>query len=372
MDFPLIKGITAKHAHVGIPDGTTEEEFARGGFFGKYAHLYRTQPLVNWDHIEGPLKPRSYRLSEGPKVSVLRQGLNAALENSDVKIGFFNLHAKESEIIRNADADTLLFVHDGEGELETDFGKMKYRKGDYLLIPRGCMFQLKQNTEMVRSLFVESTQEFNFPDKGILGQHALIDPSVIETPTPRTIQEIKASEKERKSVFIKRLGQWTEVQYPFNPFNAVGWKGTLTVLKVNVDDIRPISCDRYHLPPTAHVTFMNSAAVICSFLPRPLENGDEKAMKVPFYHLNIDYDEVLFYHDGDFFSRTGITPGMMTFHPQGIEHGPQPGAVSRTQNAQRTNEIAVMIDTVRPLMPTQDAKALENEAYFLSWKEGKK
>ncbi len=129
----------------------------------------------------------------------------------------------------------------------------------------------------------------------------------------------------------------------------VGWKGTLSVWQLNVRDIRPVASERYHLPPSAHTTFLAAGVAICTFAPRPLENGDPRAMKVPFYHSNIDYDEVLFYHSGEFFSRAGVNAGMLTFHPQGIHHGPQARAAQRTSDAQRTEEIAVMIDTRQPL-----------------------
>jgi homogentisate 1,2-dioxygenase len=139
-------------------------------------------------------------------------------------------------------------------------------------------------------------------------------------------------------------------------------------LRLHVDDIRPITCERYHLPPTAHATFAMSGAVVCTFLPRALET-DPRALKVPFYHSNIDYDEVLFYHRGTFFSRTGIAPGMLTFHPQGIHHGPQPGAAERSRDAARTDEIAVMVDTRRPLRPAAVAEAVELPDYWKSWQE---
>jgi len=147
----------------------------------------------------------------------------------------------------------------------------------------------------------------------------------------------------------------------------VGWKGDLTVWRLNIDDIRPVMSERYHLPPTAHATFVAPNVVICTFLPRALENGDPGALKVPFYHANIDFDEVLFYHDGEFFSRAGIKPGMVTFHPQGIPHGPQPGAVEAAKQKTRTEEKAVMVDTRNPLTLTAQAQGVEWADYWKSW-----
>ena len=199
----------------------------------------------------------------------------------------------------------------------------------------------------------------------MLGQHALFDPAVIKTPEPM----VDMSKKGEFEVKIKRLGEFSTVTYPFCPLNAVGWKGTLCVQQLNVADIRPISCDRYHLPPSAHSTFVAHNFVICSFLPRPLENGDPGALKVPFYHSNIDFDEVLFYHAGEFFSRSGIDEGMMTFHPQGIQHGPHKGAIERTKNTKDTQEIAIMVDTRRPLLVDTSMTKIENQDYWKSWME---
>ncbi|MGZ3478681.1 MAG: homogentisate 1,2-dioxygenase domain-containing protein, partial [Polyangiales bacterium] len=138
---------------------------------------------------------------------------------------------------------------------------------------------------------------------------------------------------------------------------------------LNVRDIRPVSSDRYHLPPSAHTTFVAPNVAICTFAPRPLENGDPRALKVPFYHSNLDFDEVLFYHAGEFFSRDGIVPGMLTFHPQGIHHGPQSPAFARAEKAQRTEEVAVMLDTKNPLRPCNAATQVEITEYWKSWSQ---
>ena len=169
------------------------------------------------------------------------------------------------------------------------------------------------------------------------------------------------------SFHIKREGEWTRVFYPWNPLNAAGWKGDLAPWALNVADIRPIISPRYHLPPSVHTTFLGRNFVICSFLPRPLES-DPGAMKVPFYHRNIDFDEVLFYHSGNFFSREGIGAGAVTFHPQGIHHGPHPNAAKNAEPKTETEEIAVMVDTYRPLHPTPAAESVEYKDYSMSWR----
>lgn len=365
--IPYVKGVTTHQAHVNVPDGTTEEEYARNGFSGRYAHLYRKQPLVDWISIEGPLKPRAYdfsKIKNNPADYLASR--KSYLENADVRIIFSKIESEMNYFFRNADADEVLFIHAGYGKIETDFGPLNYTEGDYIIIPRGTVYRLSP-AKPSELLIIESFSEVRFPDKGMLGQHALFDPAVLKTPEP----EESSFKSDVYQLKIKRCNEITTVKYPFNPLNTVGWKGTLTVWQLNVKDIRPVLSDRYHLPPSAHSTLVAHNFVICSFLPRPLENGDSMAMKVPFYHSNIDFDEVLFYHKGQFFSRAGISEGMMTFHPQGIHHGPQKAAVLRTADVKETNEVAIMIDTKNPLFPSANCAEIENTDYWKSWMQTK-
>jgi homogentisate 1,2-dioxygenase len=369
MSIPHVRGRVATQAHVGIPDGTVEEEYARNGFFGRYAHLYREHAPVGWTRIEGPLRPRLYQLAGAPVGDYLGSRI-PLLANSDCRIEIAAVREPMPYLYRNADADELLFVHAGGGRIETDFGPLAYEPGDYLVVPRGTLYRLAPTSE-TRLLVVETTGELALPDRGMLGQHALFDPAVLRVPTPSEPSSLVAGEAGCRAdewrVVIKRQGVLTSVYYPHCPLDVVGWKGTLSVWQLNVRDIRPVSSDRYHLPPSAHTTFIAPNVAICTFAPRPLENGDPRALKVPFYHSNIDFDEVLFYHAGEFFSRDGVVPGMLTFHPQGIHHGPQARAAQRTPSATRTEEIAVMIDTRHPLDICPPATALELPDYWKSW-----
>ncbi len=366
MDIPYVRGRVAQQAHVALPEGTVEEEYARNGFFGRYAHLYRSEAPVGWTRIEGPLKPRAYELLREGAEKRDDLGRTPLFHNADVRVGWASVDAPWAFFHRNADADELYFVHRGAGRLETDFGPLTYEPGDYLLVPRGTVQRLCP-TSASRLLVLESRGEIDFPDRGMLGQHALFDPAVLVVPSPEEGSSARADAQGEFELRILRAGQTTKVFYPFCPINTVGWKGTLTAQKLSVKDIRPVSSDRYHLPPSAHTTFVMPNAVVCTFAPRPLENGDPAALKVPFFHSNIDFDEVLFYHDGDFFSRTGISPGMLTMHPQGIHHGPQAGAEARAKDAKRTEEVAVMIDTKNPLEIAESATAFERPDYWQSW-----
>ena len=364
--FPLTKGKITRQAHVAIPEGTFEEEHGRDGFYGPVSHLYRTHAPTGWIDIQGPLKPRAFDCNKIliPK-SQPEQTLSRVpvLENEDVVMHVSRLNGPMPFYFRNADGDEVLFVHRGQGILETDFGPLYFQQGDYLVIPRGTTYRMLPETNDTFLLIVESFSQIRQPDRGLLGQHALYDPAMIQTPEPSPILE----EGVNWEVIIKRQNELTSVVYPFNPMDVVGWKGDLTVWQLNVKDIRPINAHRNHLAPSIHSTFQGTGFVMCTFLPRPLET-DPEAIRVPFYHRNIDYDEVLFYHDGDFFSRDGIDAGMITFHPQGIHHGPHPKAMEASWKKTDTDEVAVMLDTLKPLKMTEAAKQAEWAEYYLSWR----
>ncbi|MDR3672437.1 MAG: homogentisate 1,2-dioxygenase [Holophaga sp.] len=370
--FPLRKGTVARQAHVDLPPGTFEEEFARQGFFGRTSHLYRRHPVTSWTRIEGPLRPRSYDLNLLAWDQDLRSSMLGSrepafspvcfLHNEDVALNWVAPRTMDF-FYRDGDGDDVYYIHAGGGRLECCFGVLDYLVGDYLVIPRGTTYRFLPNGQTQRYLLIESAGEISIPDRNQLGAHAQFDPAMIDTPELEPYQEGGGREW---AVHIKRRHEITRVFYPFNPNDAVGWKGDLTVWRINVKDIRPVVSPRYHLPPSAHSTFLGRNLVICSFLPRPLEE-EEGAMRVPFYHCNIDFDEVLFYSAGHFFSREGIGPGMVTWHPQGIHHGPHPKAIAASKLKDRTDEVAVMVDTARPLQATPAAAAVENQNYWASW-----
>lgn len=367
--FPQVKGTVTRQAHVGLPEGTYEDEHGRDGFYGPVSHLYRTHAPTGWTRIDGPLKPRAFKfgnlsVSNGDAVT----GRVKTLFNDDVAMHIARFTGDMDYYYRNADGDEVLFVHQGGGRLETDFGPLNYETGDYIVLPRGTTYRVLPHEDKNHGeqffLIIESFSRIVQPERGLLGQHALYDPAVIRTPEPEPIHD----DSREWEVRIKRLDAFTSVFYPFNPMDVVGWKGDLTVWQLNVRDIRPVMSHRYHLAPSIHTTFQGNNFVLCSFLPRPLEE-DEEAVRVPFYHRNIDYDEVLFYHDGDFFSRDGIDAGMLTLHAQGIHHGPHPKAVEASKQKTRTDEIAVMLDAVNPLFVSKEAEAVEWREYYMSWQE---
>lgn len=269
--------------------------------------------------------------------------------------------------VRNADGDEVVFVHRGRGTWETDYGCVPYEPGDYLVIPKGTTYRVHVDEPGEGSLFVivETPAPACVPERGLLGHHALFDLGMLAAPEPAA-PPADAHARNEWEVRIKRDGDYTRVYYPFYPMDVVGWKGDLWVAKLNVRDFRPVTSPRYHLPPSVHATFQAGGALISTFAPRPLES-DPDALRVPFYHRNMDYDEVLFYHSGQFFSRAGIDAGMLTLHPQGIHHGPQPNAVEASKDKDRTEEVAIMVESRSAFRVRPELEAVELKDYAQSW-----
>ncbi len=363
------KGTAPAQAHVGIPEGLYEEEHGREGFSGPSSHLYRTHPPTGWSRIEGPLRPRAFQCAGLPTADQRAADGKPSpiLESSDARVFISRRTGTMPHFWRNADGDEIIFVHSGQGRCETDYGVLTYEPGDYLVIPKGTTYRIHVDSSAGTGLFVivETPLPVVLPDRGPLGRHALFDPGVLSSAELSPPPEDADSRREWE-VRIKRDGEWTRVYYPFYPMDVVGWKGDLWVAKLNVRDFRPVTSARYHLPPSVHATFQSGGLLVSTFAPRPLES-DPKALRVPFYHRNMDYDEVLFYHSGDFFSRAGIEPGMLTLHPQGIHHGPQPQAVEASATKEKTSEVAVMIESRRPFTVMSELETVELKDYAMSW-----
>ncbi|HET7086013.1 MAG TPA: homogentisate 1,2-dioxygenase [Rhizomicrobium sp.] len=367
IEFPRSEGETSRQAHADLPQGTFEREIGRAGFFGPAAHLYHRHPPTGWTGFDGPLRPRAFDAvaAAAPVPEPFRGAL--LLSNSACRIVLWRVDQAMPRLQRNADGDALLFVHQGAGALFCDFGHLSYREGDYLLLPRGTMWRLEPDSGTAILLIEASNGGYRLPDRGILGAHAIFDPAALETP--RLDASFKAQRQGEWQVEVKRRGQITTITYPFNPLDAVGWKGNLAPVKLNWRDIRPVASHRYHLPPSVHATFVADGFVVCTFVPRPLES-DPGALKVPFFHSNDDFDEVIFYHAGNFFSRDNIRPGMMSFHPCGFTHGPHPKAFAAGAKGEKTmtDEVAVMIDVRDGLDLGEAALAHEDPGYADSWK----
>lgn len=297
------------------------------------------------------------------------QSRKPILVNSDIHIGLAApTGSLKAYFYKNADADELLFIHRGRGTLRTLLGNIPFEYGDYLVIPRGMIYQLDFEGPDNRILYAESFHPIYTPKRyrngfGQLGEHAPFCerdyklPELLET----------YDEKGDFLVKVKKQNTLHEMVYASHPFDVVGWDGYNFPYGFSIHNFEPIT-GRVHQPPPVHQTFETKAFVVCSFCPR-LYDYHPKAIPAPYNHSNIDSDEMLYYVDGDFMSRNNIQEGYITLHPGGIPHGPHPGAYERSIGKKSTEELAVMIDTFKPLMLTDHALSIDDAVYYRSWLE---
>lgn len=361
------QGTYTTQAHKGIPEGAYEEEQGLKGFFGPVSHLIKRSPSTRWTKIEGPLRPHMYdlvKLDSG-------EGWKRMLFNPHLTISMLNMEARpeyRKQGYRNGDGDLLYFCHQGSGEVWTEYGMLKYRKSQYIMIPK-CLTHTIVPAERSTFFVVENrSSHYEEPDRGLVGRHAIYDQAALGKPDLEAQNASMSSAKaEVTEIVIKRLDEFTRFEYEANYYDTLGWKGDLYPFTLHTDNMMPLMSHRAHLPPSAHTTFVAREFVICTFLPRPLEK-DKDALKVPFYHQNIDYDEVLFYHEGNFFSRDNLHAGMMSLHPMGFPHGPHPKAMKAVEQKTETDEIAVMVDSRWPLEKDPQLDSVEVKDYWKSWK----
>ena len=291
------------------------------------------------------------------------------LVNSDVYISLAAPRKSMTDYFyKNADCDELIFVHQGSGKLRTQLGNINFKYGDYLLIPRGIIYQIKFDTEDNRLLITESFHPIYTPKRyrNYFGQ--LLEHSPFCERDYKLPEDLETHDEKGDFIIkIKKQGILYEMLYPTHPFDVVGWDGYNFPYGFSIHNFEPIT-GRVHQPPTVHQTFETKAFVICSFCPR-MYDYHPKSIPAPYNHSNIDSDEVLYYVDGDFMSRNNIEKGHITLHPGGIPHGPAPGAYERSIGHTSTAELAVMIDTFRPLMLTENALKIDDGVYYKSWLE---
>jgi homogentisate 1,2-dioxygenase len=291
------------------------------------------------------------------------------LVNNDLHISLAApQNSMEGYFFKNADADEVLFVHEGSGKLHTIYGTLTFAYGDYLIIPRGTIYTIDFTTSSNRLLIVESFSPVQTPKRyrnhyGQLQEHAPYCERDIRRPVDLQTHDTKGDFK----VLIKKQDMLYPYIYGTHPFDAVGWDGNHYPWAFSIHDFEPIT-GRIHQPPPVHLTFEAKNFVICSFVPR-LFDYHPQSIPVPYNHSNVDSDEMLYYVDGDFMSRKAIEKGQITLHPGGIPHGPHPGLVEKSIGAKATNELAVMIDTFHPLHLTDHAATIRIDNYYQSWME---
>ncbi|MGB5008537.1 MAG: homogentisate 1,2-dioxygenase, partial [Ferruginibacter sp.] len=372
-----------RHTQFRKPDGTlyAEQLFSTEGFSDDYALLYHCYPPTMITKTDDPIdvspkvaeeKMLKHRSFEGfnvkPEADYL-QSRKAVLVNGDCHIVLAAPRQSMTDYFyKNADADEMIFVHEGTGKVKTQYGELPFSYGDYIVLPRGTIYQIEFNDEKNRLFIVESFTPLRFPKRymsrfGQLMEHAPFCERDIRTP-----QDLKTHDEQGDFLIkTKKKGILYGLHYGTHPFDVIGWDGCCYPYIFSIHDFEPIT-GRVHQPPPVHQTFETDSFVVCSFVPR-LYDYHPEAIPAPYNHSNIDSDEVLYYVAGEFMSRKHVTRGMITLHPAGIPHGPHPGAVEKSIGAKETAELAVMVDTFRPLQITVEALEIENEGYVMSWAE---
>lgn len=372
-----------RHTQFRKPDGAlySEQLFSTEGFSNDYSLLYHVNPPTQIIRTEKPVnvapevaeeRMLSHRSFEGFNVKPKKDFLESrtpVLVNNDVHIVLAApQESMEGYFYKNADADEMIFVHEGSGTLKTMYGEIPFGYGDYLVIPRGTIYQVQFAGEANRLFIVESFSPIRFPKRYLSKYGQLLEHAPFCERDIRTPQNLQTHD-ERGDFLVrtKKKGILYNIHYAGHPFDVVGWDGCCYPYAFSIHDFEPIT-GRVHQPPPVHQTFEAANFVVCSFCPR-LYDYHPDAIPAPYNHSNIDSDEVLYYVDGDFMSRKNVTRGMITLHPAGIPHGPHPGAVEKSIGKKETGELAVMVDTFHPLMLTKQALEIENEHYVMSWAE---
>jgi homogentisate 1,2-dioxygenase len=372
-----------RHTQFRKSDGTlyAEELISTEGFNSMYSLVYHSHPPTLVKDIGEPInvepkvaqsknmRNRSFITFKTPPTNDYLKSRVALLLNTDITISVAAPKQSMTDyFFKNADSDEVLFVHEGSGTLKTIYGQIRFEYGDYLVIPRGTIYQLEFNDENNRLLIIESPTPIYPPKRyqnsfGQLLEHSPYCERDIKLPENLITHDEKGDFK----VFIKKQNLLYPYTYATHPFDAVGWDGYCYPYGFSIHDFEPIT-GRLHMPPPIHQTFEGRNFVICSFVPR-MYDYHPQSIPAPYNHSNVDSDEILYYVDGDFMSRKHVERGMITLHPKGIPHGPHPGTVEKSIGAKETKELAVMIDPFYPLQITEEALNLEDPNYWKSWVE---
>ncbi len=372
-----------RHTQFRKPDGNLYQEqlVSTEGFSNDYSILYHCHPPTQIIKTDEPvcvapniaeermLKHRSF---EGFNIKPVNDFLKSRipiLVNNDCHVVLAAPQQSMTDYFyKNADGDEIIFIHEGSGKLLSQYGELAFSYGDYLVIPRGTIYQITFNDSNNRLLIVESFSPIRYPKRYMSNYGQLLEHSPFCERDIRVPENLTTTDKQGDFLIqTKKKGVMYGLHYSNHPFDVVGWDGCCYPYAFSIHDFEPIT-GRVHQPPPVHQTFEGHNFVICSFVPR-MYDYHPQAIPAPYHHSNIDSDELLYYVDGEFMSRKNVTRGMLTLHPAGIPHGPQPGAIERSIGKKETPELAVMVDTFHPLMLTKEALEIENANYVMSWAE---
>jgi homogentisate 1,2-dioxygenase len=374
-----------RHTIFKSPEGDFyyEELFGTIGFDGMSSLLYHTQRPTQVKEVKKSydvspkiavdknMKSLSLKGFQVPAVDDFLESRKIVLANSDCYIALAAPKKSLREYFyKNTDSDEVLFIHKGTGKLRTHLGNIDFEYGDYIVIPRGIIYQIDFDTEDNRLFIVESKSPIYTPKRyrNWFGQHLEHSPFCERDIHPPSELET-FNELGDFILKVKKQDTIHEYIYAAHPFSVVGWDGYNFPYKFSIHDFEPIT-GRVHQPPPVHQTFETNAFVICSFVPR-MYDYHPQAVPAPYNHSNIDSDEVLYYVDGDFMSRKSVDKGQITLHPAGIPHGPHPGTMEKSIGLKETQELAVMVDTFKPLMVTEEALKIADDSYYQSWVDKK-
>lgn len=358
-----------------------EELVSTEGFSNVLSLIYHVHPPTLVKHIGEPidvrpkyvvennLRHRSFTTFSFDAQDDYLDSKRILMGNNDLLVGTAAPKKSMTDYYyKNADADEVLFIHEGKGTLKNIYGKVDFGYGDYLVIPRGTIYQMEFESDNNRILITESFSPI-VPPKRYLNQYGqFLEHSPYCERDLRLPTDLETHDEEGEfKVIIKKGGHHFPYTLATHPFDAIGWDGYLYPYAFNISDFEPIT-GRVHQPPPVHQTFEGRNFVLCSFVPR-LYDYHPEAIPAPYNHSNVDSDEILYYVDGDFMSRKHVERGMITLHPKGIPHGPHPGTVEKSIGQKETLELAVMIDPFYPLQLTEDVLSVEDESYWKSWME---
>lgn len=370
-----------RHTQFRKPDGGlyAEEVFGTEGFSSDSSILYHCNPPTKIIKIDPAVRVAPVVAEEmmlhhrsflGFKIKPENDYLDSRktiLLNNDVAISLAApQQSMKGYFYKNADEDEVIFVHEGKGKLKSMYGELPFGYGDYLVVPRGCIYTIEFETTENRLLIIESRSPVRFPKRYLSPFGQFLENSPFCERDIRHPVNLKTIEEKGDFLFkIKKGGMLYPIHYMYHPFDVVGWDGYCYPFAFSIHSFEPIT-GRIHQPPPVHQTFEGHNFVICSFVPR-LYDYHPLSIPAPYNHSNIDSDEVLYYVDGQFMSRKRVERGMITLHPAGVPHGPQPGSVENSIGKKSTEELAVMMDTFRPLKLTQYALDIEDPNYVYSW-----
>ncbi|NUN08022.1 MAG: homogentisate 1,2-dioxygenase [Ignavibacteriaceae bacterium] len=364
-------------------DGTLyrEELFGTKGFSGIYSnkyHLYMPPQVSAIKELsfsfgdewsDAPLKYYHFKTGKAEGGGNFINARKVFLHNNDCTIATAKITEDTDFFFRNSYSHEMLFVHKGKGEMLSEYGRLPFEQWDYIIIPKGTTYQLKfEDYKDNKVLVVESSTPYDIPkhfrnEYGQLTEEAPYYERDFHPP-----QYIDPTDQLGKfRLILKVNGRFFEYELPHHPFDVVGWDGFLYPYTFNIKEYAP-KVGKIHLPPPSHLVFVTGGFVVCNFVPR-LFDFHPQAIPAPYYHSNVDSDEVLYYVHGDFMSRSGVEEGSITLHPMGIPHGPQPGRTEASIGKKDTEEYAVMIDTFKPLKLTKNVQSTQVEDYELSWLE---